>query len=97
VEELFFDGEERGTRQDWIKEFGEKTLGVFIRSIKGLDVKAAQNAFSDFIQAGSLRANQMTFKQNIITYLTKNGTIEPSMLFESPFTDMNDKGLLGIF
>ena len=39
----------------------------------------------------------MTVKQNIITYLTKNGTIEPSMLFESPFTDMSDQGLLGIF
>jgi type I restriction enzyme R subunit len=97
LEELLFDGEERGTRQDFIKEFGEEPLGVFIRSIIGLDVKAAQNAFSDFIQAGSLRADQMTFIQNIITYLTKNGTIEPSMLFESPFTDMNDQGLLGIF
>jgi type I restriction enzyme R subunit len=39
----------------------------------------------------------MTFIQNIITYLTKNGTIEPSMLFEPPFTDMNDQGLLGLF
>ena len=97
LEELLFDGEERGTRQDWIKEFEEEPLGVFIRSIIGLDVKAAPNAFSDFIQAGSLRADKMTFKQNIITYLTKNGTIEPSMLFESPFTDMSDQGLLGIF
>ena len=97
LEELLFDGDERGTRQDFIKEFGEEPLGVFIRSIIGLDIKAAQNAFSDFIQAGSLRADQMTFIQNIITYLTKNGTIEPSMLFESPFTDMNDQGLLGIF
>ncbi|WP_233579263.1 MULTISPECIES: hypothetical protein [Flavobacterium] len=35
--------------------------------------------------------------QNIISYLTKNGTIEPSMLFESPFTNANDNGLLGVF
>lgn len=69
----------------------------FIRSIIGLDVKAAQNAFADFLQAGNLRADQMTFIQNIITYLTKKGTIEPSMLFEPPFTDMNDQGLLGFF
>ena len=60
-------------------------------------MKAAQDAFSDFLQAGSLRADQLTFIQKIITYLTKNGTIEPSMLFESPFTDSNDKGLMGIF
>ena len=39
----------------------------------------------------------MTFIQNIISYLTKNGTIEPSMLFEFPFTTTNDQGLIGIF
>jgi type I restriction enzyme R subunit len=27
----------------------------------------------------------------------KNGTIDPAMLFESPLTDMNDQGLMGIF
>jgi type I restriction enzyme R subunit len=97
IEEILFDGDERGTRADFIKEFGEEPLGVFIRSIIGLEVKAAQNAFAEFLQAGSLRADQMTFIQNIITYLTKNGTIEPSMLFEPPFTDMNDQGLMGIF
>jgi len=97
LEEILFDGDERGTREDFVKEFGEEPLGVFIRGIIGLDVKAAQNAFSEFLQAGNLRADQMTFIQNIISYLTKNGTIEPSMLFEPPFTDMNDQGLMGIF
>jgi type I restriction enzyme R subunit len=97
LEEILFDGDERGTREDFVKEFGEEPLGVFIRGIIGLDVKAAQNAFSEFLQAGNLRADQMTFIQNIISYLTKNGTIEPSMLFEPPFTDMNDQGLMGMF
>ncbi len=97
LEQILFDGEERGTKEDFVKEFGEEPLGVFIRGIIGLDVKAAQNAFSEFLQAGNLRADQMTFIQNIISYLTKNGTIEPSMLFESPFTDVNDQGLLGVF
>lgn len=39
----------------------------------------------------------MTYLNNIISYLTKNGTIEKSMLFEPPFTDVNDQGLLGVF
>jgi type I restriction enzyme R subunit len=39
----------------------------------------------------------MTFIQNIISYLTKNGTIDPGMLFEPPFTDVNDQGLMGVF
>lgn len=97
LEDILFDGDERGTIEDFQKEFGTEPLGVFIRTILGLDVKVAQQAFSEFLQTGSLRADQMTFIQNIITYLTKNGTIEPSMLFESPFTDLNDQGLIGIF
>lgn len=97
LEQILFDGTERGTVDDFTKEYGKEPLGKFIRSIIGLDVKAAQDAFSDFLQAGNLRVDQMTFIQNIITYLSKNGTIEPSMLFESPFTDINDRGLLGVF
>lgn len=97
LEEILFDGDERGTKDDYIKEFGEQPLGQFVRSILGLDVKAAQQAFADFLQVGNLRADQMTFLNNIITYLTKNGTIDKPMLFEPPFTDVNDQGLLGVF
>jgi type I restriction enzyme R subunit len=96
LEKVLFDGTDRGTKEDFVKEFGEAPLGVFIRSIVGLDIKAAQQAFSSFLVAGNLRADQMTFIQNIISYLTKNGTIDPGMLFEPPFTDINDQGL-GIF
>jgi type I restriction enzyme R subunit len=39
----------------------------------------------------------MTFLNNIITYLTKNSTIDKAMLFEPPFTHINDQGLLGVF
>jgi type I restriction enzyme R subunit len=97
LEKLLFDGTERGTREDFEKEFGEAPLGVFIRSIFGLDVKAAQDAFADFLTKGNLRADLMTFTQNIISFLIINGTIEPSMLFEPPFTEVNDQGLMGVF
>ncbi|WP_430399939.1 DEAD/DEAH box helicase family protein [Flavobacterium sp.] len=97
LEKILFDGIERGTFEDFKNEYGDKPLGYFIRSIIGLDVKAAQEAFSYFLQTGNLRADQMTFIQNIITHLTKNGTIDPEMLFESPFTDINDRGLMGVF
>lgn len=97
LEKILFDGADRGTKDDFIKEFGDAPLGVFIRSILGLDAKAAQDAFAEFLQAGKLRADQITFVQGIISYLTKNGTIEASMLFEPPFTDLNDQGLLGVF
>ncbi|ESU24362.1 type i site-specific deoxyribonuclease [Flavobacterium enshiense DK69] len=97
LEDILFDGDGRGTKEDFEKEFGKEPLGFFIRSIVGLDLKAAQEAFSDFLQKGNLRADQMTFIQKIISHLAQNGTIDPSMLFESPFTDVNDQGLLGVF
>lgn len=97
LEKVLFDGSERGTREDYEREFGEAPLGIFIRSIVGLDIKAAQDAFATFLSAGNLKADQITFIQNIISYLTKNGTIDPGMLFEPPFTDVNDQGLMGVF
>ncbi len=39
----------------------------------------------------------MTFMNTIISYLTKNGTIAKNMLFEPPFTNVHDQGLLGVF
>jgi len=50
-----------------------------------------------FIQQANLRADQITFVDTIISYLTKNGMIEKKMLFEPPFTNMHDQGLLGVF
>jgi type I restriction enzyme R subunit len=97
LEEILFDGSERGTREDFHKEYGDEPLGVFIRSIVGLDTKAAQQAFSEFIDAGNLSSAQMVFIQNIIDHLTINGTIDPGMLFEPPFTDLSQDGVYGLF
>ena len=53
--------------------------------------------FAQFIQSGTLRADQMTFIDTIIRYLTKNGMIEKEMLFKPPFTNVHDQGLFGVF
>lgn len=97
LEKFLFDGTERGTKEDFMQEYGDKPLGEFIRRILGLDSRAAREAFADFLQVGNLRADQMTFINNIINYLTTNGTIDKSMLFEPPFTNVHDQGLLGVF
>lgn len=97
LESILFDGSTVGTKQDYMDNYGDQPLGVFIRHIVGLDVSAAQEAFAEFIQAGNLKADQMTFISNIITYLSQNGMIDKSMLFEPPFTHIHDQGLLGVF
>ncbi|MGF1903645.1 DEAD/DEAH box helicase family protein [Aliivibrio salmonicida] len=97
LEQILFDGKTIGTKQDYIDTYGEKPLGEFIRSIVGLDQSAAQEVFAQFIQSGTLRADQMTFIDTIIRYLTKNGMIEKEMLFKPPFTNIHDQGLFGVF
>ena len=97
LERILFDGEERGTKSDFVKEVGDKPLGIFIRSIVGLDIKAAKDAFSVFLSKGSLSPDQIRFIDNIIEHLHVNGIINPEMLYESPFTDINDMGISGVF
>jgi type I restriction enzyme R subunit len=98
LEQFLFDGKERGTKEDFYSETGEeKPHGYFIRSIIGLDVAAAKEAFADFLIREDLNPDQITFINYIINFLEKNGIIEPGMLFDSPFTDLNDQGLSGIF
>jgi len=96
LEKLLFEGD-LGTEADYRKEYGELPLGKFIRSMLGLDKSAANQLFSEFIQYGNLLADQITFINNIISFLTKNGTIEKEMLFEPPFTNINDQGITGVF
>ena len=71
--------------------------GAFIRSVTGVEESVLNEAFANFLQVGELRANQMTFINTIISYLSKNGTIDKSMLYKPPFTDQNDQGIDGVF
>lgn len=97
LEEVLFDGKTVGTREDYVAAYGDKPLGQFIRSIVGLDVKAVQAAFAEFLQVGHLTGDQMTFVENIINYFVQNGVVEVSKLFEPPFTYFHDDGVYGIF
>jgi type I restriction enzyme R subunit len=75
----------------------EGGLGVFIRSLIGLDREAAKQAFSDFLDGKTLTANQIEFVDMVIDYLTDRGLMDPRRLYESPFTDLDDQGVSGVF
>ena len=72
-------------------------LGLFIRSLVGLDREAAKQAFNAFYSDTSLTANQIEFVNMIVDYLMERGVMDPRLLYESPFTDMNPLGVQGVF
>ncbi len=74
-----------------------QSLGLFIRSLVGLDRAAAKEAFGDFLQQGHYTANQMDFVNRIINLLTEKGEVKPAQLYDRPFTDLHHMGVDGLF
>lgn len=97
LEEILFDGGERGTKEDFVINYGEQPLGKFIRSIVGLDIKAAKEAFSVFLDRGNLTADQLQFINTIIHHLVEEGYVEKRRLAESPYKEINSGGIMKIF
>ena len=85
-----------GTPED-IEVAKETGLGVFIRSLVGLDREAAKQAFGVFLTGSTVSANQIEFINLIIDHLTHHGIMELHLLYESPFTDISNQGPEGIF
>ena len=50
----------------------------------------AQEALSAFLDGSCYSAAQIRFVQMVVEHLTANGVVEPSELFDSPFTDHGD-------
>ena len=79
---------EVGSKKDYQAEYGEKSLGEFVREIVGLDMTAAKAAFSDYLNNVNLDADQIYFVNQIIEYIVHNGVMKDmSVLQETPFTD----------
>ncbi len=74
-----------------------KGLGLFVRSLIGLDRQAAKQALNNFMVGRSFTANQVEFLDLVINHLTEHGIMDPSRLYESPFIDLNDRGPEGLF
>jgi type I restriction enzyme R subunit len=80
---------ELGTREQYAARYGKTPLGELVRSIVGLSQKAANDAFSEFLNDAELDARQMHFVRQIVNYIVKNGMMKDlAILQESPFSDV---------
>jgi type I restriction enzyme R subunit len=67
-------------------------LGLFVRSLVGLDREAAKAALSGFVGGKALTANQIEFVNLLVEHLTAHGALDAGVLYESPFTDVAPLG-----
>jgi type I restriction enzyme R subunit len=98
LERLFINA--RAATADEVEALkGEGGLGLFVRSLVGLDREAAKHAFAGFLvgRKPTANANQIEFVNMIIDHLTERGVMEPRLLYESPFTDVGPLGVSSIF
>ena len=77
---------ELGSKDDYIKEYGDTPIGRLVRQIVGVDRAAVNEAFSEFLTEERLNLNQMRFVNLIVDYIVVNGNIEDNkVLMGEPF------------
>jgi type I restriction enzyme R subunit len=72
-------------------------LGLFVRSLIGLDRGAAKSVMAAFMAGKGLNSSQIEFVNLIVDHLTEHGTVEARVLYESPFTDLASRGPDALF
>lgn len=87
--------QELGSKEDYIKEYGDTPVGRLVRRIVGVDRIAVNEAFSEFLTKKRLNINQIRFVNLIVDYIAANGNIDDNkVLMEEPFRSVGSITML---
>ncbi len=88
LEHIFIS--ELGTPEEYKQFFANEPFGLVVRRIAKMDAKAAEKAFSAFINDQHLNAKQIAFVKKVIQYMEVNGYMDsPARLMTAPFDQYN--------
>ena len=94
LEEILWS--EVGSKENYEAEYGNKPLGELVREIVGMDMNAAKEAFSKYLNNANLDSRQIYFINQIVEYIVQNGLMKDlSVLQEPPF--INQGSIVEIF
>jgi hypothetical protein len=63
----------------------------------GVYRKLTKAALTQFLSEAPLHLDQITYLDEVVNYLVKNGIMEAMAMLGTPFTNINDQGVLGVF
>jgi type I restriction enzyme R subunit len=76
----------------------ENRLDLAIRTVIGLDAEAVNEEFKTFTEKyPELSAHQLRFLSLLKKHITQYGLIELDLLYEEPFTNIDEDGVDGVF
>lgn len=80
-----------GTPDD-LKRAASDGLGLYVRSLLGLEREAVQEALSAFVAETTLTSQQLDFLQVLTNHLVDSGRVPPSAIFDSPYNELAPSG-----
>ena len=72
-------------------------IGYLVRSVVGLDRNAVTKVFAELLEKAPLHPDQISFLDEVIRYLMRNGVMKPKVMFDAPFTNLHSSGVSGVF